>query len=484
MQSPNPHQTTIIAWLIVAAALLGACTDNGYSAANTSTTDGASETTGGGSGTSGTTSTSGTSGGTTGGTSATSTTTDMTTPTTTGATTGTTNTTPTEEPRCLEVIGVEDGDAEVTGPMELGTVPLASGVSRALTLLNCSERREITIASIQLAEGSEAFSVDSPEPSDAPFTLAPGDAMGVTLTFAPTEVRRYEGRLEIAAGDSAEVTRAVPLIGHGDGPCEVQSTGEARARLDSDDGAWATTLSVPPLSTLLFDVELEADEAPFSRVEWSVASQPTGSYAIFAPSASAITPQMFLSVVGRYVIEVKTFNDRGVPACETQQIVVTVTPPEGVYVHVTWATPGDDDPNGMGIGQGSDVDLHFLHPRGTWNEPPWDCHWLNTEPDWGDPNSAEDNPQLLIDDADGAGPEALALEIPEEVTYHVGVHYFSDNGLGPSYATVQIYLDGELAYEAIDQELARTDVFWEVVDIDWPNREVVVIDALRDSIRP
>ena len=64
-------------------------------------------------------------------------------------------------------------------------------------------------------------------------------------------------------------------------------------------------------------------------------------------------------------------------------------------------TAGGDTSDGIYIelrGSAADgnLDLHLLHPRGAWDSAPWDCHWKNREPNWGDSGSAADDPSLLI----------------------------------------------------------------------------------------
>jgi hypothetical protein len=156
-----------------------------------------------------------------------------------------------------------------------------------------------------------------------------------------------------------------------------------------------------------------------------------------------------------------------------------LVPDNGIVVELVWTTPSDPDPLDEGPETGADLDLHFLHPAATgqdvdgdgvldgWFDQPFDCFWFNTHPNWGvlDP-LVDDDPAFLVDDDDGAGPEIVAFEDPnEELTYRVGVHYWSDHGYGTSYATVRVFLQGALVFEMAEVELADHD-FWEVATID------------------
>ena len=100
-------------------------------------------------------------------------------------------------------------------------------------------------------------------------------------------------------------------------------------------------------------------------------------------------------------------------------------------------------------------------------------------PDWGESGSPEDDPSLDIDDVDGSGPENINLNEPErDRTYAIGVYYYSDRGMGESYATIRVFIDGILVYQAEDKELDRTGYFWDVGRISWPSNEVEVVDAM------
>ena len=149
-----------------------------------------------------------------------------------------------------------------------------------------------------------------------------------------------------------------------------------------------------------------------------------------------------------------------------------------IAVQLTWHTPTDPDETDY---DGTDLDLHFLHPNGDWFDLPWDCFWMNLNPNWGDPNSRLDDPSLDIDDANGAGPEVISLEISEAgAVYKVGVHYFSARGYGPSYATVRVFINGDLAFEEVGRQLTEQE-FWEVAFIDSDSGVVTPIPVDSDG---
>ena len=98
---------------------------------------------------------------------------------------------------------------------------------------------------------------------------------------------------------------------------------------------------------------------------------------------------------------------------------------------------------------------------------------------------------LSIDDTNGAGPENISIDTPENTGgsyYRVGVHYYSSGDdffgmdYGPSDATIRVYLLGLLSGEWT-QRLQRTGNFWEVAGIEWGNMtsRVVEINRVYDS---
>jgi hypothetical protein len=103
------------------------------------------------------------------------------------------------------------------------------------------------------------------------------------------------------------------------------------------------------------------------------------------------------------------------------------------------------------------MDLHVVHPFATGsvldqNGQPYgyfhrigDCFWNNPHPVWRDdmPNDPLYQPHLLVDNGYGSGPEVFGYTYPEADTcYRVGVHYYHDDGFGPTYPTVRVFVDG------------------------------------------
>jgi len=118
---------------------------------------------------------------------------------------------------------------------------------------------------------------------------------------------------------------------------------------------------------------------------------------------------------------------------------------------------------------GSDVDLHLIRPGGTYWSIPDDCHWRNMNPDWGVPGDPTDDPELDIDCITSCTLENIVLSRPVTGTYSVKVHYYSDHDLGPTTASVRVWVQGvrhDFAAYLVDGQV------WSVCTIDWPSKVV------------
>ena len=177
---------------------------------------------------------------------------------------------------------------------------------------------------------------------------------------------------------------------------------------------------------------------------------------------------------------------------------VVVIPDNAIHIELLWHTPEDLDETDMGPEAGADLDLHFTHQSASgpdldkdgnpdpWFDMPFDCFWFSAHPNWGlyDP-AVDDDPTLVLDDTDGAGPEILTLNNPENIKYKVGVHYWNDHKFGGSYATVKAYVWSQQVI-AVKNVLLNDLDMWEVLSITWPDEiiELVIDDYGNYKITP
>jgi hypothetical protein len=211
---------------------------------------------------------------------------------------------------------------------------------------------------------------------------------------------------------------------------------------------------------------------------WSV-DQPVGSTSTFRPTPYVTSPLFEANIIGVYTFGVELTGPEGQRLVTLTKEVVAA-PGAALRVELIWNTPTASDSSDTGP-TGGNLDLHFAHELaqssydgdGDGRADPWfdkvyDTFWYNKQPNWGYlAPGVDDDPSLDRDDPVGDGPENVNLALAESgVTYHVGVHYWAANGLGPSFATVRIYSYGVLIFEQADVELHEHDLWW-VTDLTW-----------------
>lgn len=273
-----------------------------------------------------------------------------------------------------------------------------------------------------------------------------------------------EPRPDVDAGREPDATEDATEDANEDVECPQASP---RARVQG--GEWQTdSLTTIPLETVEFDASPSTGDVV--RYEWTIIERPEGSTQRLVPASSAENPRLFLDLAGIYVIQLRVFSeqDAGASCASTATIEINACPCDNdIHIQLTWDTPNDRDQTDN---NGTDLDLHYLHPNGRWTHAPWDIYFRNPTADWNDSGSG---PSLDIDDTDGAGPENINHSGLDNLTYATGVYYYSDRGLGGSYATVRIYVRGQLEYEYKTKHLEETGIFWEVASIRWPSGDVI-----------
>ncbi len=379
---------------------------------------------------------------------------------------------------CLEV---------VPGAVQFGAKLVGQRASLPVQLRSCGSR-ELEITALQLTGDTVgAFALDAeslpggvlPSP-EAPLRLPPGERAEVRVTYTPPVESplggdgkpTFDTAVLVVDSDAFEPTVEVPVSGLGSTtlcPTAVGSIAEGEQ-------------VIPQTALHLSSAGSSAVAGEIVKRLWSV-EQPPGSASTFLPSASFPNPVFEVNVAGTYVFRLDVWDENGVSSCLPWEQVVLVIPDEALHVELLWHTPGDPDETDEGAEAGSDLDLHFVHLKYAWSgydgdgdgqEDPWfaqpfDCFWYNAKPEWAsfDP-TVDDDPGLDRDDTDGAGPENLNLNQPQDdATYGVGVHYWADHGYGDAYATVRIYVYSTLVFEAANVRLSPLDL-WDVARIHWP----------------
>jgi hypothetical protein len=249
---------------------------------------------------------------------------------------------------------------------------------------------------------------------------------------------------------------------------------QAHLRAKTTSQSWQTSsLTVEPLDTVQVDASLSSGNV--DQYEWTILSRPHGSYASLSPDNTSPDPTLFLDVAGSYEVQLRTFDENGTPNCNSDPtLIIDAVPTDDLYIELVWDTPGDPDQMNS---NGTDLDLHYLHENGRWDVAPWDVFWRNPTADWGVQDDSSDDPELINDTTSGLGPEQIIHNGLESVTYRVGAYYYNENGFGPSYATVNIYVNGQHELEKRDKHLPATGTLWEVARIEQQGALVTDVDT-------
>lgn len=131
--------------------------------------------------------------------------------------------------------------------------------------------------------------------------------------------------------------------------------------------------------------------------------------------------------------------------------------------------------------RGRDVDLHLVRPGSVRDNHPGDCHYNNMTPDWGLAGATDDNPTLNIDyTTQGTGPEIITFHARGRVEangrYTLGVHYFSDHGLGQAHPVIRLWVRGQL-YNFGPVTMSNGQ-WWTVCYIDLPTGLVTPVNTV------
>ncbi|MGB0591067.1 MAG: choice-of-anchor D domain-containing protein [Myxococcota bacterium] len=365
--------------------------------------------------------------------------------------------------------------------LDFGATVYGTKSAKPVTLTNCGTL-PITIDSLSISgDNAGAFTLLETPPT----SLAPGAVFESALRYEPTAgsvgaLGTLEATVHWEGGEAVVSMTLTGFVVVEDCPVAVVSVAEE-------------TPVAPGTVLHLSGLDSYAPVSTIASHSWSVL-EPQGSAGRFNPNTETATPTFAAMVAGKYQFNLSVIDDVGNVACVPASTVVRVAPTTALYVELTWVTPGDEDPTDQGLAVGTDLDLHVAHPNASgpdldgdnepehWFDPVWDCYWFNPSPDWGPfQPPTDDDPHLTIEDIDGAGPEAITLDLPEiDVTYRIAVHSWQDHGMGPSVATVRVYLLGDKIFESQPVTLNALDL-WEVAEITWhgwPDATVTPIAAV------
>lgn len=372
---------------------------------------------------------------------------------------------------CLEIA------PHVDGSYDFGARVLGSSETVEFSLSNCGPH-QLTVTDLTIEDdASGSFAVIA---SNVPFVLEPAETKPFNLVFEPDDASFVTGTL-VARYEGPDASEERVLL-RGRGTHSEPPIAVARCTVEASGAPPAEELFVLPLAIVVCDASGSIGDHEIVEYIWSVAEAPAGSTSTFTPEDSE-EASFFVDLAGRFVLILEVVDSRGAVS-EPARVTLISRPDEDIHVELVWSTPADPDPTDTGFGAGSDMDLHLLHPNGCWEDASWDCHFRAREPNWGDRSRSVDDPSLDIDDTDGAGPENINLDNPEGSTrYTVGVNYDNDHGYGVSYATVRVYIFGELVFQAESDALYQ-DEWWVVATVEWASTLIEPVDEVYPAVPP
>jgi archaellum component FlaG (FlaF/FlaG flagellin family) len=370
-----------------------------------------------------------------------------------------------------------DVTSDATHRLDFGERQIGRASTSTVNIQNCSRTKKLEVTEIKFTDDAGAvFEIVQEALPEAlkmgqKLVINEGDSAAFVVAFTPGDELLKKGRLELLNNDPANRTLKIDVVGRGTN--NVCPIAVAEGTVLGDAGSRpATQINTLPLKTVKLTALNSRDpDGQIDAYEWNIITKPNGSTARLVSSNRIAEPSLFLDIAGQYEIELVVIDKLGTQSCDKAKVQIVAVPDEDIHVQLIWDTPADPDQSDA---FGTDLDLHYMHPNATaWNRSPWDVFWQNREGDWGVLGNPDDNPSLDIDDTDGSGPENVNHDNPEaNKAYAIGVHYYADNGFGASYATIRIYLQGQLRKEEKNFFLGAKDDFWLVGFVIWPSLQI------------
>lgn len=371
-------------------------------------------------------------------------------------------------------------------------VPIGGQARDVVTVTNCgSEELVLTQVALTANSATGAFEMDlgnwdadGDGQLDNPRRIAARESTTFQIVYTPVEEVTDRGQITLFSNDLAQPELVLDLVGRGSlGQCPNAVAG---ASIRGVSATPRTSLSAVPLQYVILDGGQSNDpDGQVREYNWEVVSRPQGTIVQLGPTREDRDNQdpsrreFRLLTAGRYELALTVTDDQGFASCNRALVTITAIPNERLHIELTWTNPEDPDESDA---VGSDLDMHFVKMGpGRWFEAPYDIYFRN--PNRGNDNVAgpwnPENPSLDIDDTSGAGPENITMDNPQACQwYAIGAHYYQEM-FGTAYATIRIYVNGELRFEELHKPMTRGGQFWDVARIHWDGTQATIVDSGR-----
>ncbi|MGM0558019.1 MAG: PKD domain-containing protein [Myxococcota bacterium] len=345
---------------------------------------------------------------------------------------------------------------------------------KTVFMSNCSDSNALIIDDFRLEQdGGGALKLDETTLPTFPAEIAPGEGLVAQIQLTSTRDDWNRGVIVVESNDPYRPRATVDILRDTAGnDCPVASVDAFRV---GDTRPISNLRQLEPGTTVELDGSGSADpDGEIVEYQWSLLEKPGDSGATFLPSPRSIRPTLFLDAPGTYLAELVVVDDEGTQDCAAPGQILMVATRNDIRVELDWRTPGDPDPNDS---VGSNVDLHYLHPNGRWNEAPWDIWEEHPTDDWSRIQRPDTPPEMQAITRNGPGREVIYHATPEfDLEFSVGVFYVDDRGFGPSFATVRLITDGQVVWESREVRLVRSGDFYKAAHFAMPGPQIIEID--------
>jgi hypothetical protein len=331
-------------------------------------------------------------------------------------------------------------------PLAFGVVGEGTSPILQLTLgADPSSTADLIITGISLRPGSDpAFSFASSTNTDGGVRIPIGNSIPVSLMCNPTSQTSASptGFVEIASTDpTKQPTFSVPM---------TANVVLAPIPVIADPGMVAVGDTVTLDGGASYD---PAGRLPLTY-DWRLESVPDISSHASLSAVDVPYPTLTADVAGSYQLSLGVTNSANVTSLNRAHAVLVAQPAQDLYVEMIW--------DNLLV----DMDLHFLAPGGSLNDPATDCNGQNQNPTSG---FAICGPDQLV----GPGPEWAAVKSPSAGVYAIWGELYSTHGATDptTNATVRVFEYGILK-SSITKTFTTTMMPVEFATVTWPSGAV------------